>query len=71
MVHHAPSGRNEVGQAFLPVLDGVVALLVRKEEIFHFSFLISHFSFQARCDEACALLVGIEESLLTGEPHDK
>jgi hypothetical protein len=45
MVHHATSARNEVGQAFLPVLPPAAYNHSNNDpKIFHFSFFISHLS---------------------------
>ena len=44
MVHHGTSARNEVGQAFLPVLPPA-ALQSFEQRSKDFPFLIFHFSF--------------------------
>jgi hypothetical protein len=44
MVHHATSARNEVGQAFLPVLPHATLQLFEQQSE-DFPYLIFHFSF--------------------------
>ncbi len=45
MVHHGTNGRNEVGQAFLPVRLNWHPLLANRNIFQNFAYLIFHFSF--------------------------